>query len=266
MFFMNPSKNYKKEEEELADHKICTQNERNDDTNMHSVADRVLRRPHYYFEKIVWACIRMQTTGLILDYGCGNGMRTRKFVQHGWQLYGIDISAESIRIAKRDSAEEGLQAQYYIMDGENMTFLDNQFDLILDYGVFSSVDMKKAVPDLLRVLKPSGTIIAIETLGHNPIFNIKRKLNVLRGIRTSWSKNHIMKLSDWAKLKNNFSICKIKFFGVTTALIAPLIWCLPRRLQNNLITFCEKIDNYLLKSDMMKPWAFKTVVQLSKPI
>ena len=30
--------------------------------------------------------------------------------------------------------------------------------------------------------------------------------------------------------------------------------------------FCEKIDNYLLKSDMMKPWAFKTVVQLSKPI
>ena len=91
---MNPSKNYKKEEEELADHKICTQNERNDDTNMHSVADRVLRRPHYYFEKIVWACIRMQTTGLILDYGCGNGMRTRKFAQHGWQLFGIDISAD----------------------------------------------------------------------------------------------------------------------------------------------------------------------------
>jgi len=32
------------------------------------------------------------------------------------------------------------------------------------------------------------------------------------------------------------------------------------------IAYLEKIDNYLLKSDMMKPWAFKTVVQLSKPI
>jgi len=208
----------------------------------------------------------MQTDGLILDYCCGNGMRTRKFAQHGWQLCGIDISEESIRIARKNSAKEGLLAEYYIMDGENMTFPDNKFDLIVDYGAFSSVDMKKAVPDLLRVLKPSGTIIAIETLGHNPIFNMKRKLNVLRGIRTSWSANHIMKLSDWAKLKNNFTIYKIKFFGVTTVLIAPLIWCLPRRLQNNLITCCEKIDNHLLKSAMIKPWAFKTVVQLSKPI
>jgi SAM-dependent methyltransferase len=177
----------------------------------------------------------MQTAGLILDYGCGNGMRTRKFAQHGWQLCGIDISEESIRIARRNSAKEGLRAEYYIMDGENMTFPDNQFDLIVDYGAFSSVDMKKVVPDLLR------------------------------GIRTKWSAKHIMKLSDWTKLKNNFNICKTKFFGVTTALIAPLIWCVPQRLQNYLITCCEKIDNQLLKSDMVKPWAFKTVVQLSKP-
>ena len=263
---MHPSPNYKQIEELHADHKMRSRNIRNDNTYMYSVADRALHRPHYYFEKRVWACIRMQTAGLILDYGCGNGMRTRKFAQHGWQLCGIDISEESIRIARRNSAKEGLLAEYYIMDGENMSFPDNKFDLIVDYGAFSSVDMKKAVPDLLRVLKPSGTIISIETLGHNPIFNMKRKLNVLHGIRTSWSANHIMKLSDWAKLKNNFTIYKIKFFGVTTVLIAPLIWCLPRRLQNNLITCCEKIDNHLLKSAMIKPWAFKTVVQLSKPI
>jgi len=233
---MHPSPNYKQIEELHADHKMRSRNIRNDNTYMHSVADRALHRPHYYFEKRVWACIRMQTAGLILDYGCGNGMRTRKFAQHGWQLCGIDISEESIRIARRNSAKEGLRAEYYIMDGENMTFPDNQFDLIVDYGAFSSLDMKKAVPDLLR------------------------------GIRTKWSANHIMKLSDWAKLKNNFTIYKIKFFGVTTVLIAPLIWCLPRRLQNNLITCCEKIDNHLLKSAMIKPWAFKTVVQLSKPI
>ncbi len=263
---MSPNPNYKAIEELHADHKMRSRDERNYKANMHSVADRALRQPHHYFEKKVWACISMQKTGLILDFGCGNGMRTRKFVQDGWQLSGIDISEESIRIAREDSQNQGLQAEYYIMDGESMTFPDNQFDLIVDYGAFSSVDMKKAVPDLLRVLKPTGTIIAIETLGHNPILNIKRKLNVLRGIRTKWSAKHIMKLSDWAKLKNNFCICKTKFFGVTTALIAPLIWCVPQRLQNYLITCCEKIDNLLLKSDMVKPWAFKTVVQLSKPI
>jgi len=233
---MSPNPNYKAIEELHADHKMRSQVVRNYNANKHSVADRALRRPHHYFEKRVWACISMQKTGLILDFGCGNGMRTRKFVQDGWQLCGIDISEESIKIARKDSQNQGLQAEYYIMDGENMTFPDNQFDLIVDYGAFSSVDMKKGVPDLLR------------------------------GIRTKWSAKHIMKLSDWAKLKNNFRICKTKFFGVTTTLIAPFIWCVPQRLQNYLITCCEKIDNLLLKSDMVKPWAFKTVVQLSKPI
>jgi len=182
---MSPNPNYKEIEELHADHKMRSRDVRNYNANMHFVADRALCRPHHYFEKRVWACISMQKTGLILDFGCGNGMRTRKFVQEGWQLRGIDISEESIRIAREDSQNQSLQAEYYIMDGESMTSPDNQFDLIVDYGAFSSVDMKKAVPDLLR------------------------------GIRTKWSAKHIMKLSDWAKLKNNFRICKTKFFVVT---------------------------------------------------
>ena len=129
---MSPNPNYKEIEELHADRKMRSRDERNYNTNMYSVADRALRQPHHYFEKRVWACISMQKTGLILDFGCGNGMRTRKFVQEGWQLCGIDISEESIRIAKEDSQNKALQAEYYIMDGESMTFPDNQFDLIVD--------------------------------------------------------------------------------------------------------------------------------------
>ena len=51
--------------------------------------------------------------------------------------------------------------------------LNNKFDLILDYGTFSSLDIQLALPELIRVLKPNGTIIAVETLGHNPLFNLK---------------------------------------------------------------------------------------------
>ena len=127
---MNPKPNYKKLEELHADHKMRSRDVRNYNANMHSIADRVLRQPHHYFEKRVWACIGMQKTGLILDFGCGSGMRTRKFVQDGWQLCGIDISEESIRIARKESQDQGLRAEYYIMDGESMTFPDNQFDFL----------------------------------------------------------------------------------------------------------------------------------------
>ena len=114
---MSPNQNYKEIEELHADHKMRSGYVRNYHANMHSVVDKALRQPHHYFEKRVWACIGMQKTGLILDFGCGNGMRTRKFVQDGWQLFGIDISEESIRIARKDSQSKGLQAEYYIMDG-----------------------------------------------------------------------------------------------------------------------------------------------------
>ena len=76
---MSPNPNYKEIEELHADHKMRSRDVSNYNANMHSVADRALRQPHHYFEKRVWACISMQKAGLILDFGCGNGMRTRKF-------------------------------------------------------------------------------------------------------------------------------------------------------------------------------------------
>jgi len=80
---MSPNPNYKEIEKLHADHKMLSRDERNYNTNMDSVADIALRQPHHYFEKMVWACISMQKAGLIFDFGCGNGMRTRKFVQVG---------------------------------------------------------------------------------------------------------------------------------------------------------------------------------------
>ena len=64
---LNP--NYKEIEELHADHKMRSRDLRKYNANMHFVADRALRKPHHYFEKRVWACINMQKTGLILDFG-----------------------------------------------------------------------------------------------------------------------------------------------------------------------------------------------------
>ena len=78
---MSPNLNYKAIEELHANHKMRSQDVHKYNANMHSVADRALRQPHHYFEKRVWACIGMQKTGLILDFGCGNGMRTRIYTR-----------------------------------------------------------------------------------------------------------------------------------------------------------------------------------------
>ncbi|PIU24464.1 hypothetical protein COT12_00910, partial [Candidatus Berkelbacteria bacterium CG08_land_8_20_14_0_20_39_8] len=79
------------------------------------------------------------------------------------------------------------------MDCEKMEFPDNLFDIIFDGGTFSSIDLVKAYPELSRVLKPDGFLIGIETFGHNPFTNLKRKINKLIGKRTEWATAHIFR-------------------------------------------------------------------------
>ncbi len=58
-------------------------------------------------------------------------------------------------------------------------FDDNCFDLIFDFGTLSNLDQSIAANELERVLKPGGTFIFIETLGHHPIGNINRYIKML---------------------------------------------------------------------------------------
>lgn len=103
-----------------------------------------------------------------------------------------------------------------------MDFPDSHFDVIVDYGTFSSLDMSKALPEIIRVLKPAGTIICIETLGHNPFTNLKRTINVLLGKRTKWAATHIMKMKDWKHIFQYFIEYNIYYFGFTTLLLKPV--------------------------------------------
>lgn len=126
---------------------------------------------------------------LVLDYGCGNGVHTIAITEMGAKkVMGIDLSEKSLAIARRAVPS----AEFLKMDCEKMDFPDNHFDVIFDGGTFSSLDLKLAWPELARVLKPSGVLIGVETFGHNPIANLKRKLNKITGKRTGWAVEHIL--------------------------------------------------------------------------
>ncbi len=41
--------------------------------------------------------------GLVVDAGCGSGVWARELTEHGYQAVGIDISADMIRLARRQA-------------------------------------------------------------------------------------------------------------------------------------------------------------------
>jgi ubiquinone/menaquinone biosynthesis C-methylase UbiE len=202
---------------------------------------------------------------VVLDYGCGNGIHSIFPAKVGAKkVIGIDLSEKSLEIAKERAKREGLEEkiEFLKMDCEKMEFPENHFDIIFDGGTFSSLDLNKALSEIVRVLKPDGFLIGIETFGHNPFTNLKRKINEIFGKRTSWAASHIFKEKDLEEAKNYFNKIEVHFFHLVSWASFPF---LKFYFGKSFLKFLEKLDKPLLKITFLRKYAFKVVFIFSQP-
>lgn len=206
-----------------------------------------------------WLSAHVKENDTILDYGCGNGIHSILPAKLGAKVTGIDLSEESLRIAREWTKREGVanKTTFMVMDCEQLSFPDNSFASIFDGGTFSSLDLTKAIPELARVLKPKGTLLAIETLGHNPLTNLKRMINKWRGMRTGWAVDHIFKMQDISLMKNYFSSVETHYFHLLSLMAFPF---LPLPGGVAFLNRLEKIDSALLRIPFLQRYAFKIVI------
>ena len=200
----------------------------------------------------------------VLDYGCGNGVHSIFPAQEGAEVVGIDLSESSLKIAQERAKKEGVEdkVKFLVMDCEKLEFPDNSFDMIFDGGTFSSLDLEKALPELIRVLKPEGTLIGIETFGHNPLTNLKRKINKKTGKRTDWAVEHIVRMENLREAEKHFNNTEIRFFHLISWATFPF---LKFRGFNHILRLLERGDRILLKPSFLKKYAFKVVFIFSQP-
>lgn len=200
----------------------------------------------------------------VLDYGCGTGIHSIRLAQMGAKVVGIDLSEGSFTIARERIKRANLNNRISLikMDCEHLEFPDNSFDFIFDGGTFSSLDLKKALPELARVLKPNGSLIGIETLGHNPFTNLKRKLNHIRKQRTDWAVQHIIKLNDLKDAQLLFDRVEAHFFHLFSIFILPFV-SLPG--VQRVFEMVDRSDIFLLERlPFLQKYAFKAVFILTK--
>jgi len=188
----------------------------------------------------------------VLDYGCGNGVHSGWLAESANQVVAIDLSQKSLAIAKQRIKNNNVE--FLQMDCENLNFFDNSFDVIFDGGTFSSIDFKKALPGLIRILKPGGYLIGIETLGHNPLTNLKRAMNKKTGKRTEWATGHIFKMENLKLIEQYFGKIRAYYFHVVSWLAFPFLKLPGGKI---LLRVLEIID-YLLRP-IFKRYSFKIV-------
>lgn len=104
--------------------------------------------------------------GIILDVGCGGGRTVSKLAALATQgkVYGVDYSKESVAVAGRTNRHWIDTARVEIREGSvsQLPFSDGTFDLVTAVEThFWWPDLPGDMCEVLRVLKPGGTLIVI---------------------------------------------------------------------------------------------------------
>jgi cyclopropane fatty-acyl-phospholipid synthase-like methyltransferase len=101
-------------------------------------------------------------SGRVLDAGCGTGEHTLMVAARGIDATGIDASPNAIQIAKRKAADRRVDARFVVLDALALADLDEQFDTVLDSGLFHVFDDERRaryITSLATVVRPRGRVL-----------------------------------------------------------------------------------------------------------
>jgi len=96
----------------------------------------------------------------LLDLGCGYGEDLKHFSEKGYNIYGIDISREMLKLSK----DMCPQSKLYLGSFENLPYNNNSFDIVYSrYAIQHSGKVPKVLKEAHRVLKPRGELVFLVT-------------------------------------------------------------------------------------------------------
>jgi 2-polyprenyl-3-methyl-5-hydroxy-6-metoxy-1,4-benzoquinol methylase len=198
-----------------------------------------------------------------LEIGCGSGKHAILAAQAGARVVAIDVSPEAIRMAQVNALAAGVSNCINFMVGDVELLEDNlgKFDLVIDHEVFSSLDLSRFLPVCSRVLKSGGTLLGIECLGHNPIFNLNRTVKSWIGRRTKWAAKHVMTVAGLAQIESMAVRRSMRSFHLVEMLGWPISRALPRQYARYIRPQLIAADSFLFKWLALRKFAFKIVFE-----
>jgi ubiquinone/menaquinone biosynthesis C-methylase UbiE len=130
--------------------------------------DRIGDAYHDHFGELLVELAAPPPGSALLDVACGRGaalLPAARRVGPGGTVLGVDISPVMVALAEAALAGHDLPGTVRVGDAEALDVPDESMDTVLcAFGLFFFPDAESAVAELLRVLRPGGTL-ALSTWG-----------------------------------------------------------------------------------------------------
>ncbi len=126
--------------------------------------ERIARKYHSIHknpQEIAWLLdrfLKMVKGKKVLDIGCGNGRDTKYMSEKGFDVTGIDLSSNMLKIAEKFAPK----AKFYRMDMRKIGFKDKSFDGLWALSSFMHIPKSQAyqtLEEFRRVLKDDGIML-----------------------------------------------------------------------------------------------------------
>lgn len=201
-----------------------------------------------YFIKLLNAKKREK----ILDIGCGTGFLLRAAEKKGLNTFGLDISSEAVKVAKKIAKKSVIKRGL----GEKLPFKSNYFDYIACTGSLEHfLDISKGIKEMVRVAKDNALFCIIVPNRYYFGWIFKRD----KGTKQAKIREKLLSLRQWKEvlMRNGLKVRKthqdkwfmkeinifkdFKPINIFSRSIRFLLWkILPLQLTYQFIFICKK--------------------------
>lgn len=119
------------------------------------------------WRKKVVEILKKEQPNSILDIATGTGDLAIALTKTGAKkIVGLDISPGMLAVGKEKVTDKSLDntIEMVVGDSENLVFDANSFDAVtVSFGVRNFETLETGMAEILRVLKPNGTLVVLET-------------------------------------------------------------------------------------------------------
>ena len=124
-------------------------------------ADWIIRFHNMYLKREV-------PLGRVLDYGCGSANNAIFFIEKGYEVHGVDVAPDSMRLTAANLESKHLDpklaSRFSLIapDSAKLPYADGFFDFVLAnqvlYYLSSAEHIRKVCTELSRLLRPGGVV------------------------------------------------------------------------------------------------------------